>query len=134
MDDQALTARLREILERSQQAYDKQHQNNERKKKWVKEQVWPAFEVLEHTLNGMRVEGVSKGWEEVNGWVTFKHDGKEFRYTIKVVVSPKGVTGTIQFRLPEYTSGPIENIVEWTQDAIIENFLELLGTWHPEER
>jgi hypothetical protein len=136
MDEQALMERLTAILGRSQEAYTRQHQNNDRKRRWVKEHVTPAFHLLVRTLQNIGLEGVSKAWAEVDGWVQFKHNGNDFKYTIRLAISPKGITGTVEFKMPHetYTSDPIENIVEWTQDTIIDNFVQLLGTWHPEEK
>jgi uncharacterized protein YjbJ (UPF0337 family) len=137
MDDHDLQSRLTEVLGRGDKATGQEREHREQVKKWIKEQGRPAFDRLVLILNEVGAEVGTDRWEDYTGMVSFVRAGHEFTYLIDLTVSPKGITGTTHIKAPgqeERTHGPVEHIVKWTQDHIVEDFVKGLDSWHPERK
>ena len=137
MNDGDLKNTLMKALERGPQAILRERENVARAKQWIGEQGRPAFDRLVLILNELGAEVGANQWEDYTGMVSFGGAGNEFTYVIDLTVSPKGITGTTHIRAPgqeERTHGPVENIVKWTQDHIVEDFVKGLDSWHPERK
>jgi hypothetical protein len=137
MDDGALKNTLMKVLERGPQAILRERENGARAKQWIGEQGRPAFDRLVLILHELGAEVGTNRWEDHTGMVSFARAGHEFTYLIDLTVSPKGITGTTHIRAPgqeERTHGPVENIVRWTQDQIVDDFVKGLDSWHPDKK
>ena len=137
MDDGDLKNKLINVLGRGPQAILQERENGERAKQWIGEQGRPAFDRLQRILNEMGVEDAANRWDDLTGAMSFGRAGNEFTYLINLTVSPKGITGTTHIRAPgqeERTHGPLKDIVNWTEEQIVEDFVKGFDSWHPERR
>ena len=139
MDDGELKSKLAEVLGREAEATRRVQGNRERMKKWVQQQGARAFQRVQDTLNNLGVQDLSARWEDSQeaGTISFHHGDKTFEYRIDLTVSPKGITGTTHIRAPgqeERTHGPVDDIVKWTQEQIVDDFVKGLDSWHPERK
>ncbi len=137
MDNEDLRSKLAEVLGREAEAARKEQENRERMKTWIKGQGRPAFDRLQPILHELRAQAVTNRWEDSTGTISFSQGDKTFAYTIRLAPSPKGITGTTHIVAPgqeERTHGPLKDIVNWTEEQIIEDFLKGLDSWHPEKK
>jgi hypothetical protein len=137
MEDADLKSRLAAVLGRGSQATGKEQDNKVRMQKWVEEQASPALRKVQHVLHDLRAEDVAYKWDGCTGAIVFRHAGETFSYLIELTVSPRGITGATHIRVPgqeERTHGPLKDIVNWTQDQIVNDFLKGLDSWHPEQK
>ena len=137
MDDEDLKSKLMEVLSRVPRAIQRERISEEWAKRWIKEQGRPAFDRLQRVLSELGVQEVAGKWQDYTGTLSFGRAGNEFSYLIDLTVSPKGVTGTTQFEVPDQDvrkHGPVKDIVRWTQDQIVEDFIKGLDSWHPEKK
>jgi hypothetical protein len=137
MDDEDLKGKMMEVLSRAPRAIQRERMSGEWAQRWIREQGRPAFDRLQRVLNEMGVQEVASKWQDYTGMLSFGRGGNEFSYLIDLTVSPKGVTGTTQFEVPDQDvrkHGPVKDIVKWTQEEVVQDFIAGLDSWHPEKK
>ncbi len=137
MDDENLKSKLMKVLSRAPRAVQRERKSGEWAQRWISEQGRPAFDRLQRVLNELGVQEVANRWQDYTGRLSFGRGGSEFSYVIDLTVSPKGVTGTTQFEVPDQNvrkHGPVKDIVKWTQEQIVQDFVAGLDSWHPEKK
>ena len=147
---------LREIHAKHERAEQAKTDRKAKAQNWIETRLGPAFTMLESKVRDKEFRQylalveqkrpIKRSSLERTLRLQFLPGSLEFHllhgrepyvsYTVKLEVSLEGVTGHTTFMPPSGKghTKPVKNILEWTQDKIIEDFWEEYKGWQSENK